>query len=80
MRNPMWTGLIITCCTLSIVGRSSSLTSAAAAADESESMPWRAIVGQPYPDFVLPRIDNNLPLKLSDYRGRKVLLVHFASW
>ena len=55
MRNPMWTGLIITCCTLSIVG-------------------------QPYPDFVLPRIDNNLPLKLSDYRGRKVLLVHFASW
>ena len=37
-------------------------------------------VGKPYPDFVLPRIDNGQPLRLSDYRGRKVILVHFASW
>jgi hypothetical protein len=28
----------------------------------------------------LPRIDNGKPLKLSDYRGQKVLLIHFASW
>lgn len=35
---------------------------------------------QPYPDFVLPTIDGNESLQLSDYRGTKVLLIHFASW
>lgn len=37
-------------------------------------------VGQPHPDFVLPRIDNRAPLSLSQFRGQKVLLIHFASW
>jgi hypothetical protein len=37
-------------------------------------------VGAPLPDFTLPRIDNGEPVSLSDYRGRKVLLVMFASW
>ena len=37
-------------------------------------------VGTPLPDFALPRIDNGEPVSLSDYRGRKVLLVMFASW
>ena len=41
---------------------------------------YRPEVGTYHPDFVLPRIDNNEPLRLSDYRGRKVLLIHFASW
>jgi hypothetical protein len=36
--------------------------------------------GQPHPDFTLPRIDNEQPISLSDYLGRKVLIVHFASW
>ena len=36
--------------------------------------------GDPYPDFVLPRIDNRKPVSLSDYRGKKVLLIQFASW
>lgn len=36
--------------------------------------------GEPHPDFVLPRIDNGQPLRLSDFRGQKVLLLHFASW
>ena len=35
--------------------------------------------GNLYPDFLLPDIDGNLG-KLSDYRGKKILLFHFASW
>lgn len=37
-------------------------------------------VGQPHPDFVLPRIDNGQAVRLSQFRGKRVLLVHFASW
>lgn len=36
-------------------------------------------VGQMYPDFLLPKLDGDLG-RLSDYRGKKVLLIHFASW
>ena len=36
-------------------------------------------VGQMYPDFLLPKVDGGLG-RLSDYRGKKVLLIHFASW
>jgi hypothetical protein len=37
-------------------------------------------VGEPHADFMLPRIDNGHPIKLSDLRGKRVLLIHFASW
>ena len=37
-------------------------------------------VGKPLVGFTLPRIDNGEPVSLSDYRGRKVLLIMFASW
>ncbi len=37
-------------------------------------------VGELLADFTLPRIDNGEPLSLTAYRGRKVLLVMFASW
>lgn len=37
-------------------------------------------VGKPHPEFVLPRIDNGEPIRLSQFRGKRVLLVHFASW
>lgn len=37
-------------------------------------------VGEPHADFILPSIDGGEPLKLSSYRGNKVLLMHFASW
>ena len=35
--------------------------------------------GNLYPDFLLPDIDGNIE-RLSDYRGKKILLFHFASW
>ena len=36
-------------------------------------------VGEVHPDFTLPTVDGDW-LRLSDYRGKKVLLIHFASW
>ena len=35
--------------------------------------------GQLHPDFLLPKLDGKFG-RLSDYRGKKVLLIHFASW
>lgn len=37
-------------------------------------------LGQAHPDFTLPDIKTGEPVSLSQFRGRKVLLVHFASW
>ena len=37
-------------------------------------------VGKPHPDFVLPSIEDGKPIQLSALRGKKVLLMHFASW
>ena len=37
-------------------------------------------VGEVHPDFVLPRIDTREPVSLSQFRGKKVLLIHLASW
>ena len=34
---------------------------------------------QAFPDFLLPSIDGGFG-RLSDYRGKKVLLFNFASW
>ena len=36
-------------------------------------------VSEAYPDFVLPSLAGK-DVRLSDYRGKKVLLFHFASW
>ena len=41
---------------------------------------YRPEVGKPHPDFVLPRIGSREPISLSQFRGKKVLLIHFASW
>ena len=46
----------------------------------SRTATYRPVVGKRHVDFKLPRIDNREPLSLSDYRGKKVLLLHFASW
>jgi hypothetical protein len=37
-------------------------------------------VGERHPDFTLPTIDNRTPTSLSSFRGKKVLLIQFASW
>jgi hypothetical protein len=42
--------------------------------------PYAPTVGLRHPDFTLPRIDDRKPVSLSDFLGRKVLLIQFASW
>lgn len=37
-------------------------------------------INKPYNEFVLPRIDTREQVALSQFRGKKVLLIHFASW
>ena len=37
-------------------------------------------VGKRHPDFTLPRISDRQPMSLSQFRGKKVLLIQFASW
>lgn len=41
---------------------------------------YRPRVGQRHADFTLPTIADGKALSLSQLRGKKVLLVHFASW
>ena len=35
--------------------------------------------GEMYPDFALPTLDGEVK-RLSDFRGKRILLFHFASW
>jgi hypothetical protein len=37
-------------------------------------------VGEPHPEFTLPDIQTGKPVALADFRGKKVLLIQFASW
>ena len=36
--------------------------------------------GDLYPDLELPTIDRERTMRLSDLRGKRVLLIEFASW
>jgi len=42
--------------------------------------PYNPRVGERHPDFTLPSIANGRGVSLSDFLGKKVLLIHFASW
>lgn len=42
--------------------------------------PPRIEVGQPFPEIVLPSLEDGAPMSIADFRGRKVLLHVFASW
>jgi hypothetical protein len=46
----------------------------------SRAIPYAPKVGQRHPDFTLPDIATGKPTSLSDFRGKKVLLIQFASW
>ena len=37
-------------------------------------------VGQPFPDLVLPSINDGQPMSITDFRGQKIVLHVFASW
>ncbi len=37
-------------------------------------------VGQPFPDIVLPSLEDGRPTSIADFRGKKLILHVFASW
>jgi len=41
---------------------------------------YRIQVGEPFPDLLLPSLDDGKPLSVSNFRGEKVILHVFASW
>ncbi|MDA7978377.1 MAG: redoxin domain-containing protein [Pirellulales bacterium] len=59
---------------------SGSVAEEAIAQQVGAKRPYRPRVGQRHPDFTLPNTADGTPVSLSDYRGKKVLLIHFASW
>ena len=50
------------------------------AALPAPAAPYAPEVGQRHPDFTLPDIATGKPASLSDFHGKKVLLIHFSSW
>lgn len=45
------------------------------------ALPLQApVTGEPAPSIVLPTIQGEETVDLSAYRGKKVLLIQFASW
>ena len=63
---------------LSWLGGLVVITTLATVPESSDA--YQLEVGKVHPDFVLPRIDTGEPVTLSQFRGKKVLLLHFASW
>ena len=55
-------------------------TIALVAAMPAQAAPYDPKVGQRHPEFTLPDIATGKPVSLSDFRGKKVLLIQFASW
>ena len=41
---------------------------------------YRVKKDEPHPDFLYPQITDREAISLSQFRGKKVLLLHFASW
>lgn len=37
-------------------------------------------VGAPFPEMLLPSMEDGKPLSIADFRGEKVMLHVFASW
>ena len=48
--------------------------------DEGPSLPIGAHVGEFYPNYVFPSLEDGRPTALSEFRGKKIILHHFASW
>jgi peroxiredoxin len=58
----------------------SSLILAAGLTTPAGAAGYNPQVGDRHPDFTLPDVGTGKPKSLSDFRGKKVLLIQFASW
>ncbi len=46
----------------------------------SVSLGQKVKAGDPAPDFTVPLLDGERTVRLSDFRGRRVLIFTWASW
>lgn len=51
---------------------------------DSLQEPWanapRIAIGEPFPDLVLPAVEDGRPRSIAELRGHKIALHVFASW
>ena len=57
-----------------------ALLAAFALAATTAAEPPRIEAGRPFPDLVLPALEDGRPMSIADFRGEKVILQVFASW
>ncbi|RMF43901.1 MAG: hypothetical protein D6753_03950 [Planctomycetota bacterium] len=74
---PRWAAWIATGCMLTAACWPPLSPCTAAAEPRAQYAPRTE---QQHPSLVLPRIDDGSPASLEQWRGKKVLLIHFASW
>jgi hypothetical protein len=60
------------------IGEDSVLETGLLESGSAEAGP--VVVGEPLPDLRLPTLDRQGAVRLSSFRGKKVLLIEFASW
>ena len=63
-----------------MLARSILLAAGAAAALTGGEVPAGPKPGEAYPAHVLPSLTDGRPLSIAHFRGKKVLLLQFASW
>jgi len=49
-------------------------------ATPSAAGPAQTAVGDAFPDLVFPTVDGEDTVRLSDHRGKRILIIEFASW
>ena len=82
MKKPCCFGWCRLLLSLGVLGTACSFAAANSPAVDPSTVDSPTIglgVGEMAPDFCLPDLDGKLH-RLSDYRGKKVFLFHFASW
>jgi len=46
----------------------------------AQPAPVKLEIGMPFPDLVLPSLEDGRPVSFAEFRGQKVVLQVFASW
>jgi len=72
--------LVVLSATTSILigAAGASIFAAAGTSPQRAASPFE--VGEGFPDIAFPSLSDGTPTRMSDFRGRKVMLHVFASW
>ena len=73
-RVPILLAVVMTC----VISIQSEVTAQKGPSDSSGR--YHPQIGRPHPDFELPNIETGEKVSLTQFRGKQLLLLHFASW